>query len=133
MFKYILPIILLTVLTGCGVTKNDTENQLNKELLLNAFSNKRVLPYDEVVDRGQYAEVWIAPYKDKMGNRFSERRMNFWVVKPDFIVGEELPKSKKLIIEKPQSFTTFNINPKPNRSIDIDKEVLKYIETAKDN
>lgn len=126
----ILTISSVLLFTGCSFSSQKeipkTKKVQNKKLS-GTFSESRVLPYDNIVDRGQYAEVWIAPYKDKDGNLFNERRMNFWVEMPDFIIGEELPDNKKLHISKKTRKNTFSIKPSSLNKIQIDNEVLKYL------
>jgi hypothetical protein len=135
MLKILFTIFTSILLTGCFSNKSEVNNEYAafNNTVKKAFKENTVLPYDEIVDRGQYAEVWIAPYKDEDDNLFNERRMNFWVVKPDFLVGEELPKSKKITIVEQKPFGNFNVNPKEPNKFTIDKEVIEYLNENKED
>jgi hypothetical protein len=126
---FLLPLSMVFLFTGCFTAKNEIEKKLevNNKALKKAFNENRVLPYDDVVNRGQYAEVWIAPYKDEDGNLFNERKMNFWVIEPDFIIGEELPRSKRLTIIKQKPLKSFDISPQDTKKFTIDDEVINYL------
>lgn len=80
---------------------------------------------ENIVDMGQYAEAWIAPYKDKEGNLFVERKLYFWVKEPDFVIGEKVPgannKNDKSTSKESLYHTKFNIKYE-KKSTPLDEE-----------
>ena len=118
-----LPVII-TAFIGCSYKENDTLpiKVLEKSESIIYIANK-VPDFDNVVNMGQYAEAWIAPYKDKNKNLFGARKINFWIKKPSFILGETLPKRSN------NSFSTSEDNHFPFQiKKSLEKKVKNYNE-----
>lgn len=80
---------IIVLLTGCS-SKSDVEKKEFKPLSKNQYIVTKQVREDNIVQYGQYAEVWVAPYKDKSGDLYDERSLYFWVIEPDFKIGEKL-------------------------------------------
>ncbi len=114
---YILGAVAL-LSTGCANKNSDGLFSKSKEkeatqiptTLIKKESHEKK---DNIIDMGQYAEAWIAPYKDKEGNLFVERKLYFWVKEPDFVIGEKVPgannKNEKSTSNESLYHTKFNI------------------------
>lgn len=106
--SYLLPLLSVLVLVGCAGSQYKVEKPSPLPLVV----TQNVVPYDSIVDMGQYAEAWIAPYKDKDDNLYNSRSMNFWVKKPDFIIGEDLPDNNTEGVEANSTHQPFNLKMK---------------------
>ena len=135
-FQFILSILIGTVLlNGCAMDNKILQKEKieiksdTKEI----FREERILPYDDIVNMGQYASAWIAPYKDNEDNLFNERRMNFWITKPTFIIGEKLPTNKQEVVQNKTSiiFNQENIKKGSNQNIELDNNVIEYLKKSK--
>jgi hypothetical protein len=131
----VLPLLGIFVFSGCvGSNKQvDTPKKVEKIIIkeIPAFSTSRIIPHDDKVNMGQYAEAWIAPYKDNEGNLYNERRINFWVINPSFNIGETLPeKSNKTDMELQKNLNIFSLDRKTDNTkyIDVNKDVIEYLE-----
>lgn len=129
--QIILSIAITTIVfTGCSMGfKNDVEANSQKSVI---FMTNTTMPYDDIVNMGQYAEAWIAPYKEESGDLYNERVMNFWIIRPSFNSGEELPTKEN--IEGGEKLSVFNIDKtglSKIKDIELDKNVIKYLEKGK--
>lgn len=131
--KIILSIAIASVVfSGCSMSmQNDVEvsKMQNKNVV---YKTNTIMPYDDIVNMGQYAEAWIAPYKDDNGDLFDERVMKFWVVNPTFKSGEELPNKEN--IKDGKKLQVFNMDKtglSKIKDIQLDKNVLNYLEKGK--
>ena len=94
---------------------------------------------DDIVSFGQYAEIWVAPYKDSDGDLYDERTMYFWVKEPDFKIGEELTykTNAKTNLQnakhKDFSINSFDLKNENNKEkkIELNNEVKKFLENNK--
>lgn len=143
-FQIILSIASATILfSGCASSFGLTQEKepvekankvVSKDTPSQIFSAKRIIPYNKIINMGQYAEAWIAPYKDDDGNLFNERRMNFWVIEPSFVDGEELPRKKDRLKENKKQIFNVNkatVNNQATKKIVLDKNILEYLEKKK--
>lgn len=131
--KIILSIAIASVVfSGCSMSmQNDVEvNKIRNKNVV--YKTNTIMPYDDIVNMGQYAEAWIAPYKDDKDDLFDERVMKFWVVNPTFKSGEELPNKEN--IKDGKKLQVFNIDKtglSKIKDIQLDKNVLNYLEKGK--
>ena len=107
---FLTSILLLVLLTGCG---SNTPNSVDTPDLKNKVLVTKQVREDDIVSFGQYAEIWVAPYKDSDGDLYDERTMYFWVKEPDFVIGEKVPgannKNEKSTSNESLYHTKFNI------------------------
>jgi hypothetical protein len=132
-FQFILSIAIVSILlSGCSLDNQKVNPPKKNNKISKVFRADRILPYDDVVNMGQYAEAWIAPYKDNKGNLFNERKMNFWVINPSFVIGEELPNKKKSS-DKTKEDLIFNEDAKVrnNSDIELDNKIIEYLKKSK--
>lgn len=114
----------LFLLSGCAIKNNDKVNSDNK--IKKTIITDNIIPYDGVVNMGQYGEALILPYKDDEGILYNARNINFWIIEPDFNNGINIKKEGR---EKQRKL--FNpILPNAN-TITIDNEIIEYLEKDK--
>lgn len=138
------------LLTGCSFSLSNTEKKCNplgqgkfscNETETSNDRNKSIIftkevREDEIVDYGQYAEIWIAPYKYKRGSLFNGRTLNIWIEKPSFKIGEDLVyETGSKSISDNTIGTKFNFNKtyfKDNNEkslkIELDENIKKILE-----
>lgn len=137
----ILTIIAFTTMlfSGCSLSNFSITKEEKKEQPIIVTDN--VIPYDDVVNMGQYAEAWIAPYKDDDGILYNDRRINFWIIEPTFNNGISVDTKK--VKEENRGFRIKNtkiddlIKPKnkeaiaksnnENELIELNSNIEKYL------
>lgn len=134
---FLTSILLLVLLTGCG---SNTPNSVDTPDLKNKVIVTKQVREDDIVSFGQYAEIWVAPYKDSDGDLYDERTMYFWVKEADFKIGEELSykTNAKTNLQnakhKDFSINSFDLKNENNKEkkIELNKEVKKFLEIKND-
>lgn len=135
--KLIINIFLISslfLLSGCSIKNSEILN--NQKIMMEEKIVRNVepliLPYDDVVNMGQYAQAWIAPYKDN-GILYNERGIYFWIYQPTFINGEELPLKKDQITYQKKKFVNLDVGGDEPRqkNIQLNKKILNFVNKGK--
>jgi len=139
----LLPLITVAF-TGCislDLSKEVETPKESKKVVKKVITQRPLIvvnnvpKYDNVVDMGQYAEAWIAPYKDKYNNLYNKRNINFWVKEPDFIIGENLPTRRdSFITDSDMKHIPFHlkklnetITEVPSKKIKLEQNVINFL------
>jgi hypothetical protein len=136
MIRIILAATLSIILfTGCS-QKSEIQKNEDKQIIKNQYLITKEVREDNIVHYGQYAEVWVAPYKDNEGDLFDERILYFWVEEPDFKIGEKLSyKTNAKNLPENMKHQDFSINESEFKNennkdlkIELNHDVKRFLE-----
>lgn len=128
----------ILLLTGCS-SKEDVQKEELKLNSKNKYIVTKVVREDNIIEYGQYLEVWVEPYKDNEGDLFDERTLYFWVEEPDFKIGEKLSyKSNAKNLKENINHTDFSIDTAEIKNennkdlkIELNSDVKRFLEENK--
>jgi len=130
----------IILFAGCS-TKNEIEKKEIEQSLKNQYLITKEVREDNIVHYGQYAKIWVAPYKDNVGDLYDERILYFWVEEPDFKIGEKLSYKtnaknlKENINHKRVSIDEieFKNENEKEQKIELNKDVRRFLEENKND